>query len=191
MRSDVNTLTEGVIWKKLVFFAWPIFLGNLFQQLYNIVDSLIVGWFLGDQALAAVASSGNLIFMFVGFFNGLAMGAGVLIARYFGAKDYEAMEDAIHTDIAFGLTTGGILTVLGVGLTPAILRMMGTPADVLPQSVSYFRLFFCGAIFAVMYNICMGILQSMGDSKHPLYYLLVTSILNVVLDLLFVGVFNF
>ena len=95
MRSDLTALTEGVIWKKLVFFAWPIFLGNLFQQLYNVVDSLIVGWFLGDQALAAVASSGNLIFMFVGFFNGLAMGAGVLIARYFGAKNYEAMEDAI------------------------------------------------------------------------------------------------
>ena len=190
MRSDYNTLTEGVIWKKLTLFAWPIFLGNLFQQLYNIVDSLIVGWFLGDQALAAVASSGNLIFMFVGFFNGLAMGAGVLIARYYGAKDYEAMEEAIHTDIAFGLVTGAGLTVLGVGLTPVILRWMGTPDDVLPQSISYFRLFFCGALFAVMYNICMGILQSMGDSKHPLYYLLVTSILNVILDLLLVGVFH-
>ena len=187
MRSEYNTLTEGVIWKKLVFFAWPIFLGNLFQQLYNVVDSLIVGWFLGDQALAAVTSSGNLIFMFVGFFNGLAMGAGVLIARYYGAEDYTAMEDAIHTDIAFGLVTGACLTVLGVSLTPLILRWMGTPADVLPQSVSYFRLYFCGALFSVMYNICMGILQSMGDSKHPLYYLLVTSILNVILDLLLVG----
>ncbi len=190
MHSDNNTLTEGVIWKKLVLFAWPIFLGNLFQQLYNIVDSLIVGWFLGDQALAAVTSSGNLVFMFVGFFNGLAMGAGVLIARYFGARDYKAMEDAIHTDIAFGLVTGAGLTVLGVTLTPIILRWMGTPPDVLPQSISYFRLYFWGALFSVMYNICMGILQSMGDSKHPLYYLLVTSILNVVLDLLFVGGFH-
>ena len=187
MRSDSNTLTEGVIWKKLVLFAFPIFLGNLFQQLYNTVDSLIVGWFLGDQALAAVASSGNLVFMFVGFFNGLAMGAGVMIARCYGAKDFKAMEDAIHTDIAFGLVTGAALTVLGVTMTPVILRWMGTPGDVLPQSISYFRLYFCGALFSVMYNICMGILQSMGDSRHPLYYLLITSILNVILDLVLVG----
>ena len=190
MHSDSNTLTEGTIWKKIVLFAFPIFLGNLFQQLYNTVDSIIVGWFLGDQALAAVASSGNLTFMFVGFFNGLAMGAGVMIARCYGAKDYQAMEDAIHTDIAFGLVTGTVLTFLGVGLTPMILKWMGTPEDVLPQSISYFRLFFCGALFAVMYNICMGILQSMGDSKHPLYYLLITSVLNVLLDLLLVGVFR-
>ena len=190
MQSEYNTLTEGTIWKKIVLFAFPIFLGNLFQQLYNTVDSIIVGWFLGDQALAAVASSGNLTFMFVGFFNGLAMGGGVVIARCYGAKEYRDMEDAIHTGIAFGLVAGTLLSVLGVVLSPLILRLMGTPQDVLDQSISYFRLYFCGALFSVMYNICMGILQSMGDSKHPLYYLITTSIINVLLDLLLVGLFH-
>ena len=187
MRSHCYSLTEGPIWKDIVVFAWPLFLGNLFQQLYNIVDSLIVGWFLGDQALAAVASSGNLIFMFVGFFNGMAMGAGVIVAQRFGARDYKALDEAIHTDVAFGLVTGVGISILGVALTPAILELMNTPADVMPNSVSYFRLYFCGALFTVMYNIFVGILQSLGDSKHPLYYLMVTSVLNVVLDLVFVG----
>lgn len=148
-----NDLTEGVIWKKLLAFAMPVFLGNVFQQLYNMADSVIVGWFLGDQALAAVSSSANLIFMMVGFFNGVAMGAGILIARHFGARDYEEMEKAIHTDVAFGLCTGMLLTVLGVIFTPTILQWMGTPADVLPESISYFRYYFYGAVFTVMYNI--------------------------------------
>lgn len=190
VHSDVVTLTEGTIWKKIVLFAWPVFLGQLFQQLYNMVDSLIVGWFLGDQALAAVTSSGNLIFMFVGFFGGVAMGASVIIARCFGAKDYDTLDKAIHTNVAFGLVTGVLLTVLGMGMTPVILRLMDTPADVLPSSISYFRIYFSGAIFTVMYNIFVGILQSMGDSKHPLYYLMITSVLNVFLDLLFVGGFR-
>ena len=187
LQSVKSSLTEGCIWKKIVLFALPLFLGNVFQQLYNAVDSLIVGWFLGDQALAAVSSSGNLIFMFVGFFNGLAMGAGVIIARCYGAKEYEELDRAIHTDVAFGLTTGVILSVAGVIFSPTILRWMGTPEDVLPQSIPYFRFYFCGAIFIVMYNIFVGILHSLGDSKHPLYYLICTSILNVILDLVFVG----
>lgn len=190
MSSNRNNLTEGPIWKNLILFALPVLLGNIFQQLYNTADSLIVGWFLGDEALAAVSSSGNLIFMFVGFFNGTAMGAGVLIARYFGAKDHDAMEKAIHTDIAFGLCTGVLITVLGVSFTPTILRWMGTPENVLPNSISYFRFYFCGATFTVMYNIFVGILHAMGDSKNPLYYLIFSSIVNVVLDLLFVGHFR-
>ena len=188
--NDRNALTEGVIWKKLLLFALPVLLGNVFQQLYNTIDSLIVGRFLGDEALAAVSSSGSLIFMFVGFFNGVAMGAGVIIARYFGARDYGAMRKAIHTDVAFGLCTGVVLTVLGVVFTPTVLGWMGTPADVLPNSVSYFRFYFCGAVFTVMYNIFVGILHAVGDSKHPLYYLIFSSFVNVVLDLLFVGVFR-
>ncbi len=190
MDSPRNTLTEGPIWKNLIWFALPVFFGNVFQQLYNTIDSLIVGQYLGDQALAAVSSSGNLIFMFVGFFNGVAMGAGVIIARYFGARDYKAMEKAIHTDIAFGLCTGVLLTILGIIFTPTILSWMGTPADVLPNSISYFRLYFCGAIFTVMYNIFVGILHAMGDSKHPLIYLIISSIVNVILDLVFVAVFH-
>ena len=190
LSSQRNNLTEGSIWKKLILFALPVFFGNVFQQLYNTIDSLIVGQFLGDEALAAVSSSGNLIFMFVGFFNGTAMGAGVIIARYFGAKDYEAMEKAIHTDVAFGLCTGVVITVFGVSFTPTILGWMGTPENVLPNSISYFRYYFCGATFTVMYNIFVGILHAMGDSRHPLYYLIFSSIVNVALDLLFVGYFG-
>ena len=172
----------------MVLFAIPIFLGNLFQQFYNTFDSWCVGNFIGEDALAAVSSSGSLIFMMVGFFNGVAMGAGVIIARYFGAGDTESLKKAIHTDVAFGLVAGALLTVLGVALTPTILQWMGTPEDVLPQSIAYFRYYFCGAIFTVMYNIFVGILHALGDSRHPLYYLIVASIVNVVLDLLFVAV---
>lgn len=182
-----NNLTEGSIWKKILFFALPIFLGQVFQQLYNTFDSLIVGKFLGDEALAAVSSSGSLIFMMVGFFNGVAMGAGVMIAKEYGAKNYKAMRLAIHTDVAFGLSAGILLTVLGVCFTPTILRWMHTPADVLPQSVEYFRFYFCGAVFTVMYNIFVGILQAVGDSRHPLYYLIFSSLVNVTLDLVLVG----
>ena len=123
----------------MLLFALPVFLGNVFQQFYNAFDSWCVGNFIGDDALAAVSSSGSLIFMMVSFFNGLAMGAGVIIAKYFGAQDFTAMRKAIHTDIAFGLCSGTALTIAGVTFTPTILRWMGTPADVLPQSILYFR----------------------------------------------------
>lgn len=185
-----NDLTEGSIYKKLLLFALPILVGQVFQQLYNTIDSLIVGHFLGDQALAAVSSSGSLIFMMVGFFQGVALGAGVIIAKEFGARNYRSMNLALHTDVAFGLAAGVILTVVGVGLTPTILRWMNTPPDVLPESVQYFRIYFCGAVFSVMYNIFVGILQAVGDSRHPLIYLIISSMTNVVLDLVFVGGFR-
>ena len=190
LRSSGSSLTEGSIWKSMLLFALPVFLGNVFQQLYNTFDSWVVGNYLGDNALAAVSSSGSLIFMMIGFFNGVAMGAGVIIARCYGARDYDSMRRAIHTDVAFGLTAGILLTVLGVAFTPTILRWMNTPEDVLPQSISYFRYYFCGAIFTVMYNIMVGILHAVGDSRHPLYYLIFSSFVNVVLDLLFVAVFR-
>ena len=190
MRSSSSSLTEGSIWKSMLLFALPVFLGNVFQQLYNTFDSWVVGNYLGDNALAAVSSSGSLIFMMIGFFNGVAMGAGVIIARCYGAKDYDSMRRAIHTDVAFGLTAGILLTALGVAFTPTILRWMDTPEDVLPQSIPYFRYYFCGAIFTVMYNIMVGILHAVGDSRHPLYYLIFSSFVNVVLDLLFVAVFR-
>ena len=188
MDDRKNALTEGPIWKKMLLFALPVFLGNVFQQFYNAFDSWCVGNFIGDDALAAVSSSGSLIFMMIGFFNGTAMGAGVVIARDYGARKYDSMRRAIHTNVAFGLVSGILLTVLGVAFTPTILRWMGTPQDVFPQSVSYFRYYFCGAVFTVMYNIFVGILHAVGDSKHPLYYLIVSSAVNVVLDLLFVAV---
>ena len=185
-----SSLTEGSIWKGMLLFALPIFLGNVFQQFYNAFDSWVVGRFLGDTALAAVSSSGSLIFLMIGFFTGIAMGAGVIIARFFGAKDYDSMSKAIHTDVAMGLAIGLLLTVLGVTFTPHILRWMNTPADVLPQSIAYFRFYFLGALFTVMYNIFVGILHALGDSRHPLYYLIISTFVNVVLDLLFVGVFR-
>ena len=191
MRTKHHSLTEGSIWKAMLMFALPVFLGNVFQQLYNAFDAWCVGNYIGDEALAAVTSSASLIFMMVSFFNGVAMGAGVIIARSFGAKQFDAMEKAIHTAIAFGLVTGVTLTVAGVTLTPIILRWMGTPAEVLPQSIVYFRYYFCGAIFTVMYNIFVGILHAVGDSRHPLYYLIFAACVNVALDMLLVAVLDF
>ena len=188
MHKSHASLIEGPIWKGMLMFALPIFLGQVFQQFYNTFDSWVVGKYIGENALAAVSSSSSLIFMLIGFFSGVAMGAGVIIARYFGARDYAAMEKAIHTDVAFGLTAGAFLTVLGVTFTPTILRWMGTPSEVLPQSITYFRYYFCGAIFSVMYNIFVGILHAVGDSKHPLYYLIFSTFVNIALDLLFVAV---
>ena len=184
-------MTEGPIWKKIIAFAVPLFLGNLFQQLYNTADSLIVGNFLGSNSLAAVSSSGHLIMLMVGFFNGVSVGAGIVIARYYGARQIENVQKAIHTAIAFGLAAGLLLTGAGMALTPVILGWMGTPADVLPESVAYFRTYFAGSLAFVMYNVFVGILQSVGDSRHPLYYLMISSGINVALDLLFIGVFRF
>ena len=185
-----HSLTEGSIWKSMLFFAFPILLGNIFQQLYNTADAFIVGRFLEKNAYAAVSSSGSLIFLLVGFFTGIAVGAGVVIARYYGAKDYDKLHTAIHTTLAFGLAAGIILTVLGMTLTPQLLRLMKTDPQVLPNSVAYFRMYFAGSIAIVLYNMCVGILQAVGDSRHPLYYLILSSLINVGLDLLFVGVFG-
>ena len=181
------SMIEGPIWKGLLAFAFPIFLGNLFQQLYNTADTLIVGNFIGKEALAAVSSSGNLIFMLVGFLSGMAMGAGVLISKYFGAKDNQRLSSAVHTALAFALAAGLLMTAVGVLLTPHILRWMGTPENVLPQSIAYFRTYFYGGVASFLYNICTGILQAVGDSRHPLYYLILSSLINVSLALLFVG----
>lgn len=189
--SGATLLTEGNILRKLVGFAVPIFLGNLFQQLYNTADSLIVGNFIGSEALAAVSSSGSLIFLIVGLFNGISMGAGVVIARYFGARDKEMLSRAVHATVFFGVVAGLALTVLGILLTPLLLRLMGTPESVLPQSIMYFRVYFAGALGLVLYNIAVGILQAVGDSRHPLYYLIFSSFVNVALDLLFVAVLGY
>ena len=185
-----HDLTEGSIWSKMLLFALPIFLGNLFQQFYNTFDSWVVGKYLGDAALAAVSSSASLIHMMVGFFQGIAIGAGVLIAKSYGARDYESLSRALHTDVAFGLVAGILMTVLGVAFTPTILRWMNTPETVLPQSISYFRYYSYGVLFTMMYNIFVGILHAIGDSKHPLYYLIFSTFINIGLDLLLVGYFG-
>lgn len=185
------SLTEGSVAKGMLVFAIPIFFSNLFQQLYNAVDSLIVGNFLGGNALAAVGSSGSLIFLLTGFVNGVSLGAGVLIARHYGARDSEALKRTVHTTVALGLAASVVLTVVGVILTPQILRWMGTPDDVLANSIVYFRVYFLGSTAVVLYNVGASILQSVGDSRSPMYYLIAASLLNVVLDLLFIGVFHF
>ena len=184
-------MTEGNISRNIVLFALPVFLGQLLQQLYNIIDSIVVGKVLGSQALAAVSSSGSLIFLLVGFIQGLFMGAGVIIGKRYGAKDYAGVHVAVHTAIAFGLIMGVVLTVVGITVTPLLLRLMGTPADVMPNSVAYFRVYFLGGLGSVMYNTCCGIFQAMGDSRHPLYYLMTSAITNTVLDILFVKFLGF
>ena len=190
MELDTAPLTHGSIWKKMLFFALPLLLGNLFQQLYNTVDSLIVGNFLGTSALAAVSSSGSLIFMLIGFLSGIAAGAGVIVSRYFGAGDHEKLRLTVHTTVAFGLVAGVLMTAVGVLLSPQILRWMDTPESVMPESVEYLRIYFAGSLGFVMYNIFVGILQAVGDSRHPLYYLIVSSVVNLVLDLVFIGLFH-
>ena len=187
MNEEKMLLTEGVVWKKLIRFAIPILLGNLFQQLYNAVDSLVVGNFCGNEALAAVSSSMSLQQLFIGFFQGTFIGASVLISRSFGAKDKEGMDKAIHTTVVFSLVIGTILSILGVVLTPVILGWMGTPENVMPNSVTYFRIYCMGLLGMVLYNTTNGIFNALGDSKHPLYYLMISSATNVVLDLIFVG----
>jgi Na+-driven multidrug efflux pump len=189
-KRGTKNMTAGDPKKLIISFAVPIFLSQLFQQLYNTADSVIVGNYLGKNALAAVSSSGTLIFLLISFFTGMSMGAGVAISKYFGAGDYEQMSKAIHTNIAFGLVSGILLTIFGVWATPTILRWMGTDPQVLPQSVTYFRYYFCGALAIVMYNICTSIMNAVGDSKRPLYYLIFSSVLNITLDLLFIAGFS-
>ncbi len=190
MNGSTLDMTKGTPWKLIVQFAVPVFLSQVFQQLYNTADALIVGQFLGDEALAAVSASGPLIFLLISFFTGLSMGAGVTISRYFGAGDYDRVSRAIHTDVLLGLLSGIVLTVVGVVFTPTFLRWMGTAPEVLPDAIAYFRYYFIGVLAVVLYNMCKSIMNALGDSKRPLYYLIISSLTNIVLDLLFVGVFH-
>ena len=179
-------MTQGVIWKEILFFSIPLLLGNLFQQLYNAVDSIIVGNYIGDKALAAVGSSSPIINLLVSFFMGLAVGAGVVISQYYGARDIERMQKSIHTSLAFTLVAGIVLSMFGVCFTPTILRLVSTPSDVMQNSVLYLQIYFGGILFTMIYNMGSGILRAVGDSKNPLYFLILASILNIILDLLFV-----
>ncbi|EFC96158.1 MATE domain protein, partial [Hungatella hathewayi DSM 13479] len=183
-------MTEGVIWKQLLAFSMPLLVGNLFQQLYNTVDSIVVGNFIGSEALAAVGSSNSLINLIIGMFMGIATGAGVIISQYYGAKDEQKLHWAVHTCMALSLIGGALLIVLGVLLSPLILRWMGTPEEVMPNSVAYLRIFFCGSLFNLVYNMGAGVLRAVGDSRRPLYYLCVSSVVNIILDMVFVVVFR-
>ena len=188
--AATRDLTKGRPFSVIITFALPMLLSQLFQQLYNTADTLIVGQFLGTEALAAVSASGSLIFLMVSFFEGLAMGAGVLISRYYGANEPDNVNRAVHTDLAMGLLCGTVLTVVGVAFTPTLLRWMQVDPEVMPQAIEYFRYYFLGGLALVMYNTCRGIMTALGDSKRPLYYLIFSSLLNIALDLLFVAGFG-
>lgn len=190
MAKAVEPMTSGSISKRMIFFALPLLLGNLFQQLYNTVDSLIVGNFLGSSVLAAVSSSGSLIFMLIGFLSGISSGAGVVVSRYFGAEDKNGVHRAVHTTVTFGLVAGVLMTAAGILLSPQILIWMGTPESVMTESITYLQIYFSGSLRFVMYNIFVGILQAIWDSRHPLYYLMISSVINLVLDILFIEVFH-
>ncbi len=183
-------MTEGSIFKQILYFSIPLIIGNLFQQLYNTVDSIVVGNFIGDNALAAVNSSGAIVQLLISFFMGLSMGGGVTISNYFGARNREGVHKAVHTTFALSVLSGVLATIIGVVFTPAILKLVNVDPEVMADSVLYLRIYFMGILGLIVYNMCSGMLRAVGDSRHPLYFLIVSSVINVVLDILFVAVFN-
>lgn len=186
-----NRITEGVIWKQVLIFFVPILIGTFFQQLYNTVDAVVVGRFAGKEALSSVGgSSSQIINLVVGFFTGLSAGATVIISQYFGAENRKKLEKALHTAYAFSFVFGIIVGIGGVIATPAILEMMNTPEELLADSALYVRIYFAGLLFVLVYNMGSAILRAIGDSKRPLYYLIVCCGINTVLDLLLVLVFD-
>ncbi len=191
MRSDQPKLmTEGSVRKLLISFAVPVFIGYLFQQMYNTVDSLIVGNFVSHEALAAVTSTGSVTFLLVGFFMGFSAGAGIVTAQALGRGDEGEVSRSVHTSVAMGLAFSVLMTAVGVLACEPILRLMGTPEDVLPDAVLYLRIYFGGMTGLIMYNTFTGILRASGDSTNPLLYLIFSSLLNLALDLLFIAAFG-
>ena len=186
--KKTTIMTEGSIWKKLLMYSIPLILGNLFQQLYNTVDSIIVGNYIGSEALAAVGSSGSIINLLIGFCVGASAGAGVVIAQFFGAQDKEGVRKAVHTTLAIAIAAGVVMTVVGILLVPFLLRAMGTPEEVFGQAVTYLQVYFGGIFFSVIYNMSAGILNAVGNSRRSLIYLMIAAVSNIFLDLLLVVV---
>ncbi len=181
-------IVEGVIWKQLLIYFFPILLGTFFQQLYNTVDAVVVGNYLGKEALAAVGgATGTIINLLVGFFVGLSSGATVVISQYFGSGDEEGVSRAVHTSIALSLAGGIFLTFVGIFGARWALEMMGTTADVIGGAIDYMRIYFAGVIMNLLYNMSSGILRAIGDSRRPMIYLIICCLVNIVLDILFVG----
>ena len=190
MKERKNILIEGSIGKSLLFFAVPIMLSNLLQQLYNAVDSSIVGTFAGSMPLAAVGSSGAIINLLVGFFLGISTGTSVIFAKYYGADDKNSLLKTMNTSLILSVICGIIITIIGMVWTRELLEFMHCPEDVIGLSATYLRVYFVGIIAMMVYNVGAGIIRAKGDSKHPLYYLLYRGILNLILDILFVAVFK-
>ncbi len=184
-----NQITEGVIWKQLLFFFFPILFGTFFQQLYNTTDAVIVGKFVGKEALAAVGgSTATLINLLIGFFTGLSSGATVIISQYYGAGKEEDVKNTVHTAMALSIAGGAVIMVLGFLFSGAALRAMNTPDEIFSLSVVYMRIYFIGVIPSLIYNMGSGILRAVGDSKRPLYFLILSCIANIILDVLFVTI---
>jgi len=189
LRADVD-MTQGSVVGHLIRFAFPLLLGNLFQQFYNMVDTWVVGNFVGNEAFSAVGSVGPIVNMLIGFFSGLASGAGVVISQYYGARRYDDVRRTVHTAIVMTLILGIVFTGLGLWMTPLMLRLMKTPAEVFPQSSAYLTIYFSGILGLFVYNMGAGVLRAVGDSRRPFYFLVVCAIMNVILDLLFVLAFH-
>lgn len=186
-KSQINGITEGVIWKQLLLFFFPIVLGTFFQQLYNTADAIIVGKFVGKEALAAVGgATGTLINLLVGFFVGVSSGASVIISQFFGARRAQEVSRSVHTSMALALVCGLLLTVTGIALSEPILLMMGTPQDVMAYALPYINIYFLGMIPSLIYNIGSGILRAVGDSRRPLFFLICATMTNIVMDVIFV-----
>ena len=190
-KTRMITITEGVIWKQLLLFFFPIMLGTLFQQLYNTVDTIVIGQYAGTTALAAVGgSAAQIMNLLIGFFVGLSSGATVIISQYFGARNDSGVSKAVHTAMALAILAGLLMTVLGLALSPFLLRLMNTPEETMPDSTLYMRIIFLAIIPAMIYNVGSGVLRAVGDSQRPLHFLIVSCLVNVVLDLLFVAAFR-
>ncbi len=190
MKKSTMNLTEGNIAKQIIIFALPILLGQIFQNLYNSVDSIVVGKYVGKTALAAVTSSADISQLIIGFFTGLSTGSGVLFARYFGAKDSKNLHLSIHTAITFSIILGVIMAVVGIVISPYLLNLVDCPEDVYEEALQYLRVYLVGVLFTAMYNVASGVLRAVGDSRHPFYYLVIASLTNIVLDIVAVVVFH-
>ena len=185
-----NSITEGVIWKQLLAFFFPILIGTFFQQLYNTVDTIIVGQYVGKEALAAVGTTGTLINLLVGFFVGVSSGATVIISQFFGGGDWKNLSKAVHTSIALALGGGAVILVLGVLTARPSLALLGVPGEILENALLYLNVYYGGILFCMIYNVGTGVLRAIGDSRMPLYVLIVCCLVNIVLDLLFVVAFH-
>lgn len=186
---DVD-MTEGNAFQHLILFALPLLAGNLFQQMYNMVDTWVVGNFVSEAAFSAVGTVAPIINMLIGSFTGLASGAGVVISQYYGARKDDRVSDAVHTSIVLTIILTVVFTVLGIGMTPFMLRLMEIPDDVFPESTAYLTIYFAGMAGLMFYNMGAGILRAVGDSKRPFYYLVVCAVLNTILDLVLVIQFD-
>ena len=191
VQSKENQIISGVIWKQLLIFFFPIVLGTFFHHFFNTADAVVVGRFVGTEALAAVGgSTSQIINLIVGFFVGLSSGATVVISQYYGAREKQGLQNALHTAFAFSVVGSVVISVIGIWLSPMMLRWMNTTEEVIAPSTTYLRIYFAGIIFVFIYNVGSSILRAVGDSRRPLYYLIVCCFINILLDVVLVVFFH-